>query len=132
MRQNLCPNALAKVCGAALEPQRGFHQFHPAAEAAEEIGAITIRKKGKFETPRTGKVTPEPDVQRTTRDMERQLHEQETILIPEVETPSEAANAHEVQPAWEAEAAAPPPPAHPQDRAAQPPRPEPPPHRLRG
>ena len=39
----------APLCGAALEPQSGFHQFHPAAGAAEEIGAITIRKKGKFE-----------------------------------------------------------------------------------
>ena len=129
MRQNLWPNALAKLCGAALEPQRGFHQFHPAAGAAEEIGAITIRKKGKFETPRTGKVTPEPDVQRTTRDMERQLHEQETILIPEVETPSEAVNAHEVIPPWEAEAAAPPPPAHPKSHAVHQPEPEPAPRR---
>ena len=68
-------------------------------------------------------------MQRTTRDMERQLHEQETILIPEVETPSEAVNAHEVIPPWEAEAAAPPPPAHPKSHAVHQPEPEPAPRR---
>ncbi|HIR10220.1 MAG TPA: hypothetical protein IAA70_07430, partial [Candidatus Avoscillospira stercoripullorum] len=57
--------------------------------------------------------------------MERQLHEQETIFIPEVETPSEAVNAHEVIPPWEAEAAAPPPPAHPKSHAVHQPEPEP-------
>lgn len=46
-----------------------------------------------------------------------------------METPSEAVNAHEVIPPWEAEAAAPPPPAHPKSHAVHQPEPEPAPRR---
>ena len=86
----------------AAEGRRNQPQTVPAAFAAEEIGAITIRKKGKFETPRTS-----PSVKRDS------LHDQETIFIPEVHAPDQSAPQAEPIPPWEAEAAAPPPPARP-------------------
>ena len=46
----------------------------PAAPAAEEIGAITIRKKGKFETPRTGTPSTPP----------RRTQDEETVYLPHV------------------------------------------------
>ena len=57
------------------------HPRDTCGKAAEEIGAITIRKKGKFEQPRTSQTGQTGQAGET----KRKLREQETIFIPDVQ-----------------------------------------------
>ena len=57
------------------------HPRDTCGQAAEEIGAITIRKKGKFEQPRTSQTGQTGQAGET----KRKLREQETIFIPDVQ-----------------------------------------------